>query len=70
MRCNVMYYVISFMNTSFSPMDFLVTPRYRWVYIALFFVMAASLINAYSSLNQFDIKELYLDIFYKIRKCH
>ena len=49
-------------------MDFLVTPRHRWVYVALFFVMAASLISTYASLNNFNIQNVYFNIFYSIRK--
>ena len=49
-------------------MDFLVTPRHRWVYVALFFVMAASLINTYASLNSFNIQNVYFNIFYIISK--
>ena len=49
-------------------MDFLVTPRHRWVYVALFFVMAASLINTYGSLNSFNIENVYFNIFYSISK--
>ena len=49
-------------------MDFLVTPRHRWVYVALFFVMAASLINTYSSLSGFNIQNVYFNIFYRISK--
>ena len=49
-------------------MDFLVTPRHRWVYVALFFVMAASLINAYDSLDYFNIENIYLRILYSISK--
>ena len=48
-------------------MDFLVTPRHRWVYVALFFVMAASLINAYKSLS-FSIENIYLSILYRSSK--
>ena len=47
-------------------MDFLVTPRHRWVYVALFFVMAASLINAYDSLDNFNIENVYLRILYSV----
>jgi hypothetical protein len=50
-----------------SPMDFLVTPRHRWVYVALFFVMAASLINTYASLS-FNIQNVYFNILYSISK--
>ena len=56
-------------------MDFLVTPRHRWVYVALFFVMAASLFNAYKSLESlvnespiFNIESVYLNILYNISK--
>ena len=48
-------------------MDFLVTPRHRWVYVALFFVMAASLINAYESLS-FNMESDYLSTLYSISK--
>jgi hypothetical protein len=48
-------------------MDFLVTPRHRWVYVALFFVMAASLINTYASLS-FNIQNVYFNILYSISK--
>ena len=47
-------------------MDFLVTPRHRWVYVGLFFVMAASLINTYDSLNNVTVQNMQFRIFYNI----
>ena len=53
----------------FSPMDFLVAPRHRWIYVAIFSIMALSAFEVFQNLSQVNsIDNLYLNLFLKLCK--
>ena len=37
--------ILYILNINCRPMDFLITPRHRWIYVAIFGVMAVNLFN-------------------------
>ena len=46
-------------------MDFLITPRHRWIYVAVLGVMVVNLVNIYPNLN---IDNIYLWLFLNLSK--
>ena len=54
-----------------SPMDFLIAPKHRWIYVAIFSVMAVSTFVTFSFFNSRDTssQNIYFNLFLKLRKC-
>ena len=36
------------------PMDFLITPRHRWIYVAIFGIMGVQIFHLYQELNRIN----------------
>ena len=63
------YNTIIAISTTCSPMDFLIAPRHRWIYVAIFSVMAVSAFQIFQRLNNFNVSaNLYLNLFLKMCK--
>ena len=52
----------------YSPMDFLISPRHRFVYIIIFGVMATSLVTVFQLINTPSGLNFYVAIFYRTRE--
>ena len=57
------------MSFNCSPMDFLIAPRHRWIYVAVFSVMAISAFEIFQNLNNLKVSSnLYLNLFLNLCK--
>ena len=57
------------MSFNCSPMDFLIAPRHRWIYVAIFSVMAISAFEIFQNLNNLKVSSnLYLNLFLNLCK--
>ena len=53
----------------YSPMDFLIAPRHRWIYVGIFGVMGVVVFNTWHLSYNIDVGDnLYLRLFIKLSK--
>ena len=49
-------------------MDFLITPRHRWIYVAVFGVMGVNLFYVFTSLFPANVDNVFLWLFLNLSK--
>ena len=56
------------LNINCRPMDFLITPRHRWIYVAIFGVMGVNLFYVFISLFPVDSDDVFLWLLLNLSK--
>ena len=49
-------------------MDFLITPRHRWIYVAILAVMGVTAFNTFNLADSFGVPNVYLKLLVKLGK--